>query len=120
MQPHAGTNAVHTHIKLCGRTVGDRNTAKTEPERIQFASGATAARIEKTLSAGELHPYVLGIMAGQQLKVVLTPADGAVLENLGLDGTTLASWMPVFQAGMAQYLHRRIIISMSFQPVPAR
>ncbi len=94
---------------------------KTEPERIKFAAGATSARIEKTLSAGELQPYVLGIMAGQQLSVFLAPAGTAALKIWGVDGAMLvtadvgySSWVGTVPLSQDYYID---VISLSSETV---
>ena len=71
---------------------------KTEPARIQFAPGAISAQVTDSLVPGELHPYVLGAMAGQEMTVNLDTSAGgmpvvgsAILVIWGLDGTVLIS-----------------------------
>ena len=66
---------------------------KTEPERIQFAAGAISTQIQKTLHAGELHPYVLTAMEGQEMTIILHKNENAaaVLTIWDLDGTVLIS-----------------------------
>jgi hypothetical protein len=62
---------------------------KTEPERIQFASGATSARLQGQLYPGGIASYVLGGAAGQTMSINLNPGESGVLSIWGLDGTTL-------------------------------
>jgi hypothetical protein len=66
---------------------------KTEPERIEFAAGATSAQVTSTIHPYGLHPYVLTAMEGQQMTVTLHKNENAVaaLSIWGLDGTVLIS-----------------------------
>ena len=64
---------------------------KTEPERIQFAAGATSAQVQDSLHPGGLVPYVLTAMAGQEMTVNLTATGAASIVIWGLDGTVLIS-----------------------------
>ncbi len=43
------------------------------PTRIEFASGATSALVEGTVSPGEANRYVLRASAGQTMRVYLSP-----------------------------------------------
>jgi hypothetical protein len=62
----------------------------TQPQRIQFAAGATDARLQNRLSPGGLHPYVFGASAGQEMGINLIPSDMGILSIWGADGTILA------------------------------
>jgi hypothetical protein len=66
---------------------------KTEPQRIEFAAGATSAQIQSTIHPNGLHPYVLTAMEGQQMTVTLHKNENAlaVLSIWGQDGTVLIS-----------------------------
>jgi hypothetical protein len=64
--------------------------ASAQPERIQFAAGATDARLQNHLSAGGLHPYVFGASAGQEMGINLIPSDLSILSIWGADGQILA------------------------------
>jgi hypothetical protein len=62
----------------------------TQPLRIQFAAGASDARLQNRLPVGGLHPYVLGASAGQEMGINLIPSDLGILSIWGADGTILA------------------------------
>ena len=64
---------------------------KTEPERIEFGSGAISTQVQGSLAPGGLAPYVLTAMAGQEMTVNLIASGDAVLTIWGLDGTVLIS-----------------------------
>jgi hypothetical protein len=65
-----------------------RPPLSTEPVRIEFASGATSAQAMGSLAAGQIHSYVLKVMAGQELAVSLT----ATLDGKPVPGTAIA-WL---------------------------
>jgi hypothetical protein len=61
------------------------------PQRVTFASGATAASAQGTLTARETHNYLLRAMAGQTMTVTITsPRNDVLLEIYGIsDGSPL-------------------------------
>lgn len=64
------------------------------PERVRFAPDAVGAVREGALGAQQQHAYVLGAMAGQEMKVRVTaPEDTVRLTIYGVDGTVLMSGM---------------------------
>ncbi len=64
------------------------------PERIRFAPGAVGAVREGTLGVKQQHAYVLGAMAGQEMRVRVTAPEDTVQRSIyGVDGTVLMSGM---------------------------
>lgn len=66
-----------------------------QPQRIQFAAGATTAQVKGTLPAEGVVHYVLWALAGQTMTLKVTPGDQdnpqAILIIYGKDGTVLMS-----------------------------
>lgn len=64
-------------------------TAVPEPQRIQFAEGATSATVTGTLPVDGSDHYVLGALAGQSLSVDIAAPHLILLSIWGADGTFL-------------------------------
>ena len=68
---------------------------EAQPQRIQFASGATSAQVKGTLPAEGMAQYVLAAQGGQTMTLKVTPGDQdnpqAILVIYGKDGTVLMS-----------------------------
>ena len=68
---------------------------EAQPQRIQFASGATSAQLKGTLPAEGMAQYVLAAQGGQTMTLKVTPGDQdnpqAILVIYGKDGTVLMS-----------------------------
>jgi hypothetical protein len=89
---------LHTVTIHCAQDTTAAVAPQDEPARIQFAPGATSAQLSGSLFAGQIHQYVLGAAAGQQMAVHLYTSSGgnpfpggAVLVIWGADGTVLIS-----------------------------
>ncbi len=65
------------------------STLPAGAQRIQFASGATAATVQGNLPAGGSQQYVIRVAAGQLMQVAVTPQQGLQLAVQGADGTVL-------------------------------
>ena len=85
----------------CRATVvasGNQTVPSSEPQRIQFAAGATSSQVQGTLNEGGAQ-YVLSAMTGQQMTVTLNtggdPALSGIFLNIwGKDGYALVSDEP--------------------------
>ncbi|MDK1081642.1 MAG: hypothetical protein QGD88_09205 [Anaerolineae bacterium] len=62
-----------------------------QPERIEFAAGATSSQVQAKLVRGNPHQYVLAASQGQEMTVILNASGAATLSIWGLDGTILIS-----------------------------
>jgi hypothetical protein len=86
----AATAAPPTSTPSPPTPVPPTSPTEPEPERIQFASGATSATVTGHVAAYGAQVYVLRALEGQTMTAdLLSPATDVLLEIWGKDGTVL-------------------------------